>query len=155
MTANYTLVAKTIRHPAHASMPPHDDYSLCGLFLGRTLKARYGWHNAVVVPESIGLTGVKVCQNCLRSLAATHDVSRLTPMPEEGATERGIKLSGRVRAITGQIWRVKGESDIYTVVVPSDTDIAPHCTCRANKIHPEILCKHLVKVLAGKIGVRE
>jgi hypothetical protein len=153
MATNYTLVAKTVRHPAHVVITPSDDRSLCGLWMGMDYgKSRYGWGSRVVVPVAVSLSNVRVCKTCLRSLAtARNDTDRLSPDIEPGAIERGLKLSANgVREIPGRLFRVRGESDMYTVTMPSDGDIATTCTCRAAKIHPGTMCKHVVRVLSNE-----
>jgi uncharacterized Zn finger protein len=84
-----------------------------------------------------------LCGNCDRTNARyNHD--RVEPEIEAGATRRGSALAdaGRVREVTGRIFRVAGTTDTYTVIVPSDKDLASTCTCMAAKTHPETMCKH-------------
>ena len=84
-----------------------------------------------------------LCGNCVRTNARyTHD--KIEPEVEAGATRRGSVLAdaGRVREVTGRIFRVAGTTDTYTVIIPSDKDLASTCTCMAAKTHPETMCKH-------------
>ena len=84
-----------------------------------------------------------LCGNCDRT-NARYTTDRVEPEIEAGATRRGSALAdaGRVREVTGRIFRVAGTTDTYTVIIPSDKDLASTCTCMAAKTHPEIMCKH-------------
>ncbi len=84
-----------------------------------------------------------MCGNCART-NARYERDHVLPDIEAGATRRGAVLAdeGRVREVTGRIFRVAGSTDTYTVLIPSDKDLASTCTCMAAKTHPEILCKH-------------
>ena len=85
----------------------------------------------------------ELCGNCERTNARyLHDTT--LPDIEAGATRRGAALAdgGRVREVTGRIFRVAGSTDTYTVIIPSDKDLASTCTCMAAKTHPETMCKH-------------
>ncbi len=86
---------------------------------------------------------VPLCGNCART-NARFTTDRVEPEIETGATRRGEALAGagRVREITGRIFRVAGSTDTYTIIIPSDRDLASTCTCMAAKTHPEIMCKH-------------
>ena len=85
----------------------------------------------------------RLCKNCERT-HARYMVDRIEPEIETGATRRGGALAdaGRVREVTGRIFRVAGSTDTYTIIIPSDRDLASTCTCMAAKTHPEIMCKH-------------
>lgn len=150
MSANYTLIAKSVRHPAHVlpgpPKPNRAKWSLCGRRFSQ-------WTEPITVPNSVSLATIRVCKTCLRSLATpTNDADRIRPELDTGAVERSLKLAGNgVREIPGRLFRVKGESDIYTVFMPADDEIATGCTCRAAKVHPEIVCKHVVKVMEREI----
>lgn len=84
-----------------------------------------------------------LCGNCDRT-NARYTTDRVEPEVEAGATRRGAALAdaGRVREVTGRIFRVAGTTDTYTVIIPSDKDLASSCTCMAAKTHPETMCKH-------------
>ncbi len=84
-----------------------------------------------------------LCGNCART-NARFTTDRIEPEPEIGAALRGGVLAdaGRVREVTGRIFRVAGSTDTYTIIIPSDRDLASTCTCMAAKTHPEIMCKH-------------
>jgi uncharacterized Zn finger protein len=84
-----------------------------------------------------------LCGNCVRT-NARYDHDRVEPEVEAGATRRGAALAdaGRVREVTGRIFRVAGSTDTYTVVIPNEKDLASTCTCMAAKTHPETMCKH-------------
>ena len=86
---------------------------------------------------------MRLCGNCART-NARYTTDRIEPEIEAGATRRGGALAdaGRVREITGRIFRVAGSTDTYTIIIPSDKDLASTCTCMAAKTHPEIMCKH-------------
>ena len=97
-----------------------------------------------------------LCGNCART-NARYTTDRVEPEIDLGATRRGSALAegGRVREVPGRLFRVAGTTDTYTVVIPSDDDLATTCTCMAAKTHPEILCKHASAVyfkLAAKEG---
>ncbi len=84
-----------------------------------------------------------LCTNCDRT-NARYTTDRIEPAVEGGAARRGEVLAdeGRVREVTGRIFRVAGRTDTYTIIIPSDRDLASTCTCMAAKTHPEIMCKH-------------
>ena len=84
-----------------------------------------------------------LCSNCART-NARFTTDKIEPQVEAGATRRGEALAegGRVREVTGRIFRVAGSTDTYTIIIPSDKDLASTCTCMAAKTHPEIMCKH-------------
>ena len=84
-----------------------------------------------------------LCTNCART-NARFTTDKIEPVIEAGATRRGGVLAdaGRVREVTGRIFRVAGSTDTYTIIIPSDRDLASTCTCMAAKTHPEIMCKH-------------
>ena len=86
---------------------------------------------------------MNLCGNCDRT-NARYTTDRIEPEIEGGATRRGGALAdaGRVREVTGRIFRVAGSTDTYTIIIPSDRDLASTCTCMAAKTHPEIMCKH-------------
>jgi len=85
----------------------------------------------------------RLCKNCEKT-HARYEVDAIFPGIEPGATRRGSVLAdaGRVREVSGQIFRVAGSTDTYTVIIPSDIDLASTCTCMAAKTHPETMCKH-------------
>ena len=87
--------------------------------------------------------GYELCGNCKRtSVNFTH--SRIAAEVDAGATRRGAVLAdeGRVREVSGRIFRVAGSTDTYTIIIPSEKDLTSSCTCMAAKTHPEIMCKH-------------
>ena len=86
---------------------------------------------------------ITLCGNCDRT-NARYTTDKIEPQIEAGATRRGGALAdaGRVREVTGRIFRVAGSTDTYTIIIPSDRDLASTCTCMAAKTHPEIMCKH-------------
>ncbi len=90
-----------------------------------------------------GAYAVTLCGNCDRT-NARYTSDRVEPKVEAGATRRGSALAdaGRVREVSGRIFRVAGSTDTYTIIIPSDRDLASTCTCMAAKTHPEIMCKH-------------
>ena len=85
----------------------------------------------------------ELCGNCKRT-NVNFTTSRVAAEVDPGATRRGAVLAdaGRVREVTGRIFRVAGSTDTYTIIIPSDRDLASTCTCMAAKTHPEIMCKH-------------
>jgi len=111
--------------------------TLCGLSSG------IGWTNLLhkEVPY------LRLCGNCART-HARYMTDRVEPEIEPDATRRGAVLAdaGRVREVSGQIFRVAGSTDTYTVIIPSETDLASTCTCMAAKTHPEVMCKHVSAV---------
>ena len=117
--------------PRHLNYPPNDR-TFCGLPLDGAQEAVY---------ESV--RSLPLCENCKRT-KKRYEVDRIEPEIDLGATRRGSALAegGRVREVPGRLFRVAGETDTYTVVIPSDDDLATTCTCMAAKTHPEILCKH-------------
>ena len=113
--------------------PRGDDTTLCGINVtrnGRTI-------------DSAEARKYGLCPNCDRT-RARYTTDRIEPEIEAGATRRGEALAdaGRVREVTGRIFRVAGSTDTYTIIIPSDRDLASTCTCMAAKTHPEIMCKH-------------
>ncbi len=113
--------------------PNSDDLTLCGLDVrvaARTL-------------DSAEARKYGLCSNCDRT-RARYTTDKIEPEVEAGATRRGEALAGagRVREVTGRIFRVAGSTDTYTIAIPSDKDLASTCTCMAAKTHPEIMCKH-------------
>lgn len=100
----------------------------------------------LLVPDAFTITRKKICGNCRRThVAHLND----TVMPEEtpGAAKRGLEIAQQydaVQEIPARIFRVKGSTDSYTVVIPMDKDLASTCTCMAAKTHPELMCKHQV-----------
>ncbi len=87
--------------------------------------------------------GLRLCKNCDRT-NARYTTDRVEPEVEAGATRRGAALAdeGRVREVTGRIFRVAGSTGGYTMIIPSDKDLASIYTCMAAKTHPETMCKH-------------
>ena len=128
--ASVVLDGKHVRH-----LVPRNDLSmgsLCGVDVKRAnVLARAGEHT------------VTLCGNCDRT-NARYTTDKIEPEIEAGATRRGEALAdaGRVREVTGRIFRVAGSTDTYTIIIPSDRDLASTCTCMAAKTHPEIMCKH-------------
>ncbi len=111
-----------------------DHRTLCGMLIENHKVTILAPHTTKTFP---------LCGNCDRT-NARYTTDRVEPEIDLGATRRGSALAegGRVREVPGRLFRVAGQTDTYTVVIPSDDDLATICTCMAAKTHPEIMCKH-------------
>ncbi len=113
--------------------PSGDNKTVCGL--------NVTWHAREI--DSAEARKYPLCSNCDRT-RARYTTDKIEPEIEAGATRRGGVLAdeGRVREVTGRMFRVAGSTNTYTIAIPSDKDLASTCTCMAAKTHPEIMCKH-------------
>ncbi len=157
----------------HVFCTDHADglYSLCGLRYRAEPPVRYvngrrvqtvdrDVVNALTaqrwtkVPREVRPKHGEWCRNCQRSWFATYDRDQLMPEATSQTVERGSKIPvTNVREIPGRVFRVVGESDIYTVTVPSDVELASVCTCMAAKTNPSQMCKHQVAVFLIEGGI--
>jgi len=92
----------------------------------------------------------RACLNCDAARVLRRG-DLVQPEPESKAAVKGEQIATSrgqgIVEIPGRLFRVAGsEGRAYTVTVPADHDVAITCTCKASKIHPELLCKHAAAV---------
>lgn len=93
-----------------------------------------------------------VCANC-RRVAGSMGLDVVDATVNEAAAVRGSAIPAEnIRPVPASVFRVRGSSDVYTVVIPHDKDVATSCTCMASKTNPQRMCKHTAACVFHLVG---